>query len=509
MGERTTLTLGPFLGGLNNTAFATGGTPTKNIDSIADNELVSCKDFDYLVDGTLQTRPPAGAEATTGNATFDTTAIKFLGFYVDPITDVSYAIVIGPGGDLYYRTGFTTLIPASTSAWTLIGNIPGTAAAGIQYNDRFYIIRSSTVGGRYWSPALGLNAVASMPAGNSLQVFKERLWATGVETAAATSSRLHYSNVGTGDTWTGADFIDISYNDGQRLITCYAGPSAIYLFKSNSTYVLTFDALPERGSVQQISSNVGILNAECYTPYENALFVVHGESLYRLDGYEYTKVNQKVNFASGVSSLLFTKVTTLSTVGNRIILQNKYLNYIYYPSLNVWTEWTLSISGRWHLVPNSFRVLGYGLYISPRNSGFPASASAITAIQDGASIQGQPENEAVIFPEIKTKMFNLSSSTFKKLHWWGVDAIISAGPSNTVLSLNVVLNSGATVNTLYTITDSDNTEKFFKGLRALRFTRIQFHIVLNSYLFAVGPSVISEITANISSNQSPIHRSPV
>src|SRR4051794_33387690 len=99
------VTLGPFVGGLNNAA----NTP----DTIKDDELFICQDFDYNIDLTLVTRPPVAVEVVTGNAAIDNKYFNILGFYTAPSTGVNYAVACIDSG-LYYRINSTSYTDGGT-----------------------------------------------------------------------------------------------------------------------------------------------------------------------------------------------------------------------------------------------------------------------------------------------------------------------------------------------------------------------------------------------------------
>ncbi len=503
----STIRLGPFNGGLNNIAYGSGAQLSNTQNAIADNELLVCTDFDFLPDGTLATRTPVGIEPLTGNAAIDNIYMKLVGFFAIPTSSISYTI-IEVGGNLYYRTGNTDLV-GDTIAWTLIGNVGDAATAGIQYAGQFYIVLASTPGFR-WSPSGGLVAVPSLPAGKAIQLFKERLWLVG-NTTIASGSRLFYSNIGTGSTWTtGVDFVDIEADNGQNLTDLFAGPSALYLFKENSTYVLTFDSLPSRGNIQVISASIGANIAGCYCSYEDSIYVLHGASVYRLQGYSYTRINTKVSVLDTNPGSLPRVKYSLSTVGDRIVVQYNNAYFVYYPVTNNWTEWELAdvTPYKWSLVPTSLASLGYKLYLAPgNNAAFTEGRVYVIGDRRFPNIFSETPTPT---PKLLTKLHSFDSpETFKRLHWWGIDTTAHQNETCT-LTLKAISVQGAVATKAYTVAPANSEEVFYKGPASSRFTKIQFglDIGLGPNYYQISSMVVSSIVASISSKQSPTSISP-
>jgi hypothetical protein len=516
------VTLGPFVGGLNNAA----NTP----DTIKDDELNKCIDFDYNIDYTLVTRPPVAVEALTGNGSVDGKFCKILGFYTDPTSGNVYCIA-NINNSLYYRANSTSYKDAG--AWTLIQASFGNATCGIQYVDNFYIGKD-TSGGAKWNSTTGYTAISVIPAVNSMAVFKERIWASSATTT--NGSRLYFSDLATGDTWgAGANFIDIGAGDGQKLIKVFSGPSMLYMFKSNSTYVFTYDTKPSLGYVQNISTTVGINDVNCVTDYQGPIFVMHGNKVYKLDGTSFTRLNAKVVIDRDTTAGTYPQPYSLSTVGDRIAVQFKDNIFMYYPLTDTWTEWNLPAVGKWFYVPNSIQKYGYKIYLTSVNSTAPTGGNVLE-LQEKTWDNTLPADVNLGDPILLTKMYALDTpQVFKRLHWWGVDATVyQASTQNAyirLVALPYVFSSYETWNLLrqnltwnqvsngtwadlasevgaipsrFLVTSSDR--KYIKADKSLRFSRIQFKVQLDSYDHSAVSS-INHIILEISSRQDPVSRS--
>lgn len=517
-----TFRLGPFAGGLNNAA----DTP----DTIKDNELFKCIDFDYNIDQTLVTRPPVAVEVLTTNATLDTHYFNILGFYIDPATQINYCIANINGG-LYYRIGSTSYVDATT--WVAITTGIGVATAGIQYLDTFYIIFSSGAGAS-WSPTAGYISVAAMPAGDSIALFKERLWIS-----AGNSSRLTFCNIGDPTTWSPSDFIDVNAGDGQLLVAVYAGIASLYLFKNASTFVFTYDSAPTAGSIQCISTTIGLFDPNCIAAYEGTIFILNGVRVYSLAGYTYNRINTKVDISRDSISGDYYSKYFISVVGDRIIVSYQNNTFIYYPLIGTWTQWDLPQTSKWFAVPNSIENYGYNIYIAPLNFNTVVGGS-ILSLQDKVYDVSMPPDIVRSDPQILTRMYSMdfyrgsiydTPEHWKRLYWWGIDAIVSELDNNAQVEMSIlpytftdfmtwrllagsetwedadsrtwgsIKNDGFAISTIVDVNQPNR--KFIKAKKSVRFTRIQFRIIFPGYRHTAVSS-INHITINFGSKQDPV-----
>jgi hypothetical protein len=465
---QNTLKLGAFVGGLNNVS---------DPSSIDDKELSLVENFDYDVNGTLICRPPIQAESSVGPV--GGTIIDFLGFYISP-AGATY-ILGATSSALYYRSGGT---------WTLIqsGIKP---VSLVQYLDKVWVVVDPTSGanGGSWSFSAGWATVATMPKGASITVFKERLWVTGGKNDSVNGSRLYFSAIADGTSWSGADFIDISKGDGQSLVDLFSLSTNLFLFKNNSTYVFQYDSAPSKGTVSSVSKTIGVQDVRCIVQYEGVLYIFHGGYLYELINYNYNKTNIKVNLLRGGSGSPF-YTATVSLVGSRIIVQ--YLNnyYVFYLFTRQWSKWVPPAVGRMYGVPNT----NPPQYIASINTvGSNVTYDFIDDYVAGRTEAGSP------VAKIETKIFDFDApNLFKKLYWWGADVKASGTMTATVIPVRYVVTvtwndvAGLTwdqigVNTwdrpmeidqsIAEVVSSAGTQrKFFKFLKALRFRNIYFRL---------------------------------
>lgn len=393
------LKLGPFTGGLNNTS-----DPT----SIRDQELSVCTNFDFDVDGTLISRPPFVTDSSTSPVAGQ--VIDLLGYFVN---SAGAAYLIGATTSAtYYR---------SSGTWTLITNTIA-AIAAVQYLDKMWLVAppgSANPGGS-WDPVAGFTAIASMPKGEAITTFKERLWIAAGRLETTNGSRLYFSAIADGTTWNGSDFLDVNKGDGQKLIDIYSLSTNLYLFKENSTYVLQYDSAPNKGVINPVSRTIGVADIRCVVQYENILYVYHGGYLYELINYSYNKTNIRVNLTKGSSGTYDTNIW-IALVGTRIIIFYYGNYYVFYLFTRTWSKWTLSSPvARPYYVPNSAVAGSSAQYSCNSNA---VGNTATYTFTDGYS---SSLTEAGVHARLETKIYDLNSpNLFKKLYWWGADVLMN------------------------------------------------------------------------------------
>jgi hypothetical protein len=399
MANSSMLKLGPFTGGLNNFS-----DPT----SIKDTELAVCKNFDFDVDGTLISRPPVTQDSVTGPITGQN--IDLLGYFRSQTGSV-------------YLIGSTTsaIYYLSSGTWNLITNTYA-ADCAIQYLDKMWIpaIPGSANPGGSWDPSGGFSAVASMPKGSAIAIFKERLWIAAGKSETVNGSRLYFSGIGDGTAWAGADFLDPNKGDGQKLVDIYALSSNLFLFKENGTYVLQYDSSPSKGVINPVSKTIGVADIRCIAQYENILYIFHGGFLYELINYQFNKTNIRNNITKGAAGSYLTNIW-VALVGNRIVVFYYGNYFIFYLFTRTWSQWTFtSPVARFYYTPDSANAGSLASYVS--NSNAVGNEHTYTFL-DGFQAS---RSESGVHARIETKIYDLNSpNLFKKLYWWGADVLVN------------------------------------------------------------------------------------
>lgn len=409
--------LGPFVGGLNTTS-----DPT----SIADSEVVDLVNLELDLDGSLTSRPPIQS-ATDLSATW-TERIKLLGVAVyngDP-----YLIGSNTNGVYYYLSG----------AWTTI-NSGFKAAAMVQFANTVYLL-STPAGAQNiaaWDPTNGFTNVAhpnfttmagTDDGGGNLLTYKGRVFYIPGPTKSVNSSRLIFSNPGSGDQFANTtQFIDVNPGDGEKLIDACVYDDNLILFKEHSTYVLSYTSKPDDAELLNISKVIGATTSNCVVQYENSIYVYHEGSVYEMVNYDFKKINDKVVFQYDATAPSARSETTfLSVMGDRLIVRYYNRIYVYGLKTKTWSRWE-SADNQLH----NFGVLvGLPTDVPNRVLNEYYAGSCVLAndkfykIKDGyngtdkESMAGTPVD---IRCYMLTKTYDLVDPyQYKKQNWWGVDA---------------------------------------------------------------------------------------
>jgi hypothetical protein len=470
--------IGPFVGGLN-----TASDPT----SIGDNEVADISNFDIDFDGSLVSRPPitTGVQGPVSGQNCD-----IIGIFVDATNGQVYVIGSTNNEIFYFNAG----------AWTSI-TTGFRASAAIQYLDKMWIVAEpgSTSNGGQWSPSFPFAAVATMPKGQSIQIYKERLWIGAGLKETVNSSRMYFSAIADGTTWAGVDFIDVNKGDGQKLVDIYSLSNNLYVFKEDSTYVFSYDSAPTKGNLQPVSKVVGTSNLRCIVQYENILYVYHEGFVYELINYNYTKLNVKVDFTSDTSlATSYFRPVAMSVIGDRIILRYFEMQYVFYIKLRAWSKWESSfVVGRWWKLPKDINSNFNDSYTT---HSYLLNNRAIYNLYDGFDLTKTETYTCYI----KTKIYDFDTPTaYKRLYWWGIDLL---GQGNVVAKVTPVVYSSAVtwgnlaartwgsllINTWGQPLVKDNSvsetipiannmiRKLVKSLKALRFRSIFFEVTMST-----------------------------
>lgn len=469
--------IGPFKGGLNNV-----GDPT----SIDADELSVCQNFEFDVDGSLSSRP--AIVNYTSYATANT--MDLLGYYVDDATGTSYLIGSNDSG-VYYLSG---------STWNTI-TTGFRSYAATQYLDKMWIVAApgAASNGGSWDPSAGFSTVASMPKGMSIGAYKDRLFVGAGEKASSNSSRLYFSGIADGTSWPAPNFIDIHKGDGQKLVDLFVLNNNIYLFKSDSTYVYSYDSAPDKGVVQTVSTNIGASGLHCVAQYQNYLLVYHEQYVYELINFNYSQLNVRLTFTPDFSTTgTYFRPVAISVVTDRLVVRYFDKSFVFNFLTRTWTQWvSTKVYSHWIQQPKASTSNAASFYVSS------------TAILNSAEIYSlldsfDPARTESITCVARTKYFDFDSpQTFKRLFWWGVD-VIAAG-TVTAKAVPIVYNqfllwnvlTGYTWNdlignlwqqpllpdtTITTVVDTSTTKsrKFLKFMKAARFREIYFEFQITT-----------------------------
>jgi hypothetical protein len=400
---RAPLIIGPFSRGLN-----TYDDPT----AVLDDELVEALNFDPGLEGSLKSRPPfqdLGDPLTLG-ATGDA---RLIGVFYDTNGDYYLLASDGLSSTWHYRAGVWTLITSTFAATDMA-----------QFDGKAWLV--SPVGeadpGGYWTPSGGFVADADMPHGEVIVSYKFRLWvAPGFGNPNGT--RVYYSKVlGQPSFWASPGFVDVGAGDGQGIVALTTYYNSLVVFRSQSIYTFEYVTDPAQGAVQVLVPGVGLSSKDTLVSYENYLYFMYDEKAYEFINNRATQINIKVPFeATNQADIAFP--FTVSAFNNRIIFGYYDTMYVFSLRTRTWTRWRSPVYG------------AIGQFISPLAEG--AVDEAFVLPSKAVPTGGEAREVPLLFIEdristateeftctLQTKNYSYKlASNFKRLYWWGVDAI--------------------------------------------------------------------------------------
>lgn len=479
--------IGPFTGGIN-----TFSDPT----AIADDECADILNFDIDIDGSLVSRPPVSTLTTINGSR----GMRLIGVFS---TDSGYNWLI------FTRVASNTAgYPTGTYAYdlkngTILTIASFSATVMVQYQKRAWLVApvGSPYDGGSWDGNV-FTAVTTLPQGATAVVYKERLFiGTG---AGTTPNRVYFSNAANFGLWTGTDFFDVHNGDGQKIIRMYVVSGSIAVFKTGSTYVFAYESAPAKGQIQLVSGSLGVDNYDCVVENNNVIYVTNNLNVYAISNWNWQQINSSVPFAfrdghTGNSI----RSTTMSSVGDRIIVRYYDNYYVFGTKTGVWSRWTSNLTFD-YFVPSPLDQLGTSrrlYYAGNFYSADDPAAFNIFKMYDGY-IDTDTTSELFLC-SVTTKTISLNSPySFKRLMWWGADIFASTSVQATLIPAAVgtpvrwrditALNLKWSDRAVYTwgnpltkvldVSDSaavpnyTNVRIFLKFIKSIRFRQLQFKL---------------------------------
>jgi hypothetical protein len=478
--------IGPFTGGLN-----TFSDPT----AIADNELVVCENFELDLDGSLKSRPPFAYRninmplGASGNA-------NILGYFYGP-GNVPYLIASDGLSKTYYFSG---------SAWVLITNTFA-ATSMAQFDNKAWLLApyGSTNPGGYWEPAGGFVAETEMPRGDTIVAHKQRLWVAGGRDALLNATTMYYSNVlGSAPFWptfsSTTNTVKIGSGDGQAIVRLAVYYNSLVIFRTNSIYSYQFLSDPGVGTISLLVPNIGLSDKKSFVAYENYIYFMYDERGYEFVNNRAQQINQRVPFVSGSrTGIDESQARSVSLFNNRIIFS--YFNYLYVFGLRTrtWSVWQSPTQGSIGEIFSAVTDNDFEEAILFSSAVVPAGGSRVAKTLHMSDVVGSDQEAFTCVAQ--TKNFNYqSSSSYKRLFWWGVDAIFRGTVTATVtpITFNTSVTwaqlasytwasiaafdwsqpaiPGADVQTVRNTASGTAVRKFVKFLKALRFRQVNYRL---------------------------------
>jgi hypothetical protein len=358
-----------------------------------------------------------------------------------------------------------------------------------------------------------------MPPGEAAVVLKDRMYIVPGLSATTNESRLSWSAFTNPASWVG-EFALIGSGDGQKLVDIVVYNDNLVLFKQDSTYTYPFESGPTAGSVRKISGTIGATKRDCVVLYEQNLYVYHEGNVYEVVNYDLSRLNTKVPFVyDGYSPSAYADEVFLCLVGDRLVV--RYYNRIYSYGLRTrtWTRWVSS------LYFGPFKAAPINTTAFVNNPYYAGSCvigdNSVFRIDDGLN---DVRAEAMTC-SILTKNYDLSvSHKFKRLFWWGVDAIsrtavtgivtpvvfsfqarwidLAGKKWNELHTWDRTVEASTGVTTVVPTVVGGGIRKFVKFMKSVRFRQVNFIVsTTTTGTTNDGPVRIFSLTAFIGQKQ--------
>lgn len=445
------LKVGPFSGGINRYS---------DPSAIADTELVECLNFDIDLDGSLKSRPPWRTLFATYFSTYTGTLLAnnttVLGSFVvggyrvvvGTTTFLASTSPVGYGAFLYWVDGpnagtYTYIDVQASNPYTSV----------LRYKDILYFTRGSGGGYKWNTITQAGTSIPGMPGGMASIIYKERMWIIGDQSDPSKYTRMYFSDVANPESYPSANFYDIRPGDGESLNDFIIYQDNLFLFKTSSIWVFSYDTQPSNAVLQQLHDGLGVDTQHCVTLYENSVYFLKWNQVYQIANYDFTRISTKIPFEDDRTNPTnnvadWTYPSWLSLVGDRLVV--RYFNriYVYHLRLRSWTRWDsqdLAVKYMGPIVkveeagiipakvPYSIYASGCSLKFAPvaiagkyylqmlqMTDAYDATSTEIS----GVGLTGYPSVAVDILLKLKSKIYDVGYSyKFKRLMHWGIDVV--------------------------------------------------------------------------------------
>lgn len=495
------IAVGPFNGGLN-----TKSDPS----ALADNELAICENFEVDFDGSLRTRPPFAYRGTT--FPLGTTGdITVLGWFQ---RDATHAYLVASDG-LHSTYSF------DGTSWSLITNTIAAADAQ-QYEGKLYLVAppgASSPSGT-WNGST-FTADSNMPKGTAIATYKGRLFiATGGTTLTVSTAYT------APPPWSATNnTVDIGYGDGESIVAIVNLQNVMLVFRTHSIWSYSYASDPAGFIAQTVSPNIGLDSITAIEQFENDLYFVFEGHAYQLSNGRVNQLNEKVPFvATGLRTGYGPAPVAVSVLNRRVIFSFYDVLYVYSTETNTWCTWRSTVYGG---IGKLYQRSGYQdaypvAYAFPSGSVAPGSSRSVKTLFITDTVTSEAENFTAT---MQTKDFDYqSSSQYKRLFWWGVDAVfrqqltavaspvayrtqVTWGQLRAASTWSTALNftwgqpltPSMDVVTVRDATGSGPIKKFVKLSKSLRFRQIHYRVsILTDGSVGTAPVKVFDIQTFVS-----------
>jgi hypothetical protein len=402
--------------------------------------------------------------------------------------------------------GLSSTYYFSGTAWVLITNTFA-ATSMAQFDNKAWLLApfgSTNPGGR-WEPTGGFVAEPEMPRGDTIVAYKFRLWVAGGRDALLNATTLYYSNtLDQTPFWptfsSTLNTVKIGSGDGQAIVRIAVYYNSLVIFRTNSIYSYQFLNDPGAGAISLLVPNIGLSDKKSLVAYENYIYFMYDEKGYEFVNNRAQQLNIKVPFVSGSrTGIDESQARAVSLFNDRIIFS--YFNYLYVFGLRTrtWSVWTSTVQGPIGEIFTAVTDSDFEEAIMFSSAIVPSGSSRNAKTLHISDIVGTDVENFVCTAQTKNYNYQ-SSSTYKRLFWWGVDAIFRGQVTATVTPItfntsvtwaemiqytwasvgandwNQAAYPGADVQTVRNTSGGAALRKFVKFLKALRFRQVHYRL---------------------------------
>jgi hypothetical protein len=247
---------------------------------ISDHDLQLCTNFNLGRAGELTKR--TGFEKVN-TANLGIYQIKLIGFYQ---TATYSQILARIGTSLYYST--------DGISWTAIGTFGQyTVEYGVQYNDKFYMVRKGTTMLEWNGTTIA--TVTGSPGGDFCIIHKERIFILDSSGTGQPNYRLYFSNVLAPTDWgTGSGSVDINAGDGDFLVGAAIVHDTLVVFKSRTTWGVYVQPNKIDWVVRNLNKAIGCSSKYSIRVIEDLIYFVSATNVFRTDGTSFKSISDNI-----------------------------------------------------------------------------------------------------------------------------------------------------------------------------------------------------------------------
>lgn len=259
------------------TGFAGLNNKYSNIE-VDDNEATDLLNVEFDAVGAIVKR-----KGYTSKISLSNPITSIIPYYRSDGTRVS---ILTAGQNVY------SYDPVSGSQSTIKTSLHANGARfnGAVYYDKLYLCNGDTTDGLMSWDGTSFLHVSGGPNGQYVAEYKNRVYVAG---DPSNKNRLYMSDLGNGDSWPVANFIDIDTNDGDHITSIHAFGDSVVIFKETSMHVLK-GSDPSNYAIVDVMTNVGTVSHWSVKEIPGGLLFLGKDGIYSFDGKKVALISDKI-----------------------------------------------------------------------------------------------------------------------------------------------------------------------------------------------------------------------